>query len=54
MCKYKIALKFLNACSQFLYLSRCGLVTHFADWQQDTDHPLRSTGLNGTDIYYLT
>lgn len=54
MWKYKIAMKFLNAYSQFLYLSGCGLVTHFADWQQDTDHPLRSTGLNGTDIYYFT
>lgn len=54
MWKYKIAMKFLNACFQFLYLPRCGLVIRFADWQQDTDHPLRSTGFNSTDIYYFT
>lgn len=49
MWEYKIAIKFLNACSHALLLLLTGN-THFADEQWSAGHPLSSVCLNCTVI----
>lgn len=54
MWKYKIAMKFLNACSQFLYFPPCELGNTLQTGSIAWDHRLSSVGLNCTECYYFS